>query len=202
MLNETQLFQVQQESPFTELTQMLAPLAAGAGAAVSMEEKPFLELINLKGDADSAVLQKAVKSLTGAVLPLQPNTVTDSEKFTIYWLAPNEWLVQSKQPRLPALCADLTGALAGQFASVVDVSSGNTSLVLSGEKAREVLRKGCPLDFHPAVFTVGQCAQSHFFKAGVLLRPLAGGEYELVIRRSFADYFGRILLDACQEYLQ
>lgn len=202
MLNETQLFQVQQESPFTELTQMLAPLAAGAGAAVSMEEKPFLELINLKGEADSAVLQKAVKSLTGAVLPLQPNTVTDSEQFTIYWLAPNEWLVQSKQPRLPALCADLTGALAGQFASVVDVSSGNTSLVLSGEKAREVLRKGCPLDFHPAVFTVGQCAQSHFFKAGVLLRPLAGGEYELVIRRSFADYFGRILLDACQEYLQ
>ena len=202
MLNETQLFQVQQESPFTELTQMLAPLASGAGAAVSMEEKPFLELINLKGEADSAVLQKAVKSLTGAVLPLQPNTVTDSEQFTIYWLAPNEWLVQSKQPRLPALCADLTGALAGQFASVVDVSSGNTSLVLSGEKAREVLRKGCPLDFHPAVFTVGQCAQSHFFKAGVLLRPLAGGEYELVIRRSFADYFGRILLDACQEYLQ
>ncbi|MDB5766776.1 MAG: soxG [Collimonas fungivorans] len=202
MLNETQLFQVQQESPFTELTQMLAPLAAGAGAVVSMEEKPFLELINLKGEADSAVLQKAVKSLTGAVLPLQPNTVTESEQFTIYWLAPNEWLVQSKQPRLPALCADLAGALAGQFASVVDVSSGNTSLVLSGEKAREVLRKGCPLDFHPAVFKLGQCAQSHFFKAGILLRPLADDAYELVIRRSFADYFGRILLDACQEYLR
>ena len=202
MLNETQLFQVQQESPFTELTQMLAPLAAGAGAAVSMEEKPFLELINLKGEADSAELQKAVKSFTGAVLPLQPNTVTESEQFTIYWLAPNEWLVQSKQPRLPALCADLAGALAGQFASVVDVSSGNTSLVLSGAKAREVLQKGCPLDFHPAVFTIGQCAQSHFFKAGVLLRPLADDAYELVIRRSFADYFGRILLDACQEYLR
>jgi sarcosine oxidase subunit gamma len=202
MLNETQLFQVQQESPFTELTQMLAPLAAGANAAVSMEEKPFLELINLKGEADSAVLQKAVKGLTGAVLPLQPNTVTESEQFTIYWLAPNEWLIQSKQPRLPALGSDLAGALAGQFASVVDVSSGNTSLVLSGEKAREVLRKGCPLDFHPAAFKLGQCAQSHFFKAGVLLRPLADDAYELVIRRSFADYFGRILLDACQEYLR
>jgi sarcosine oxidase subunit gamma len=201
MLNETQLFQVQQESPFTELTQMLAPLAAGANAAVSMEEKPFLELINLKGGAESTVLQKAVKSLTGAVLPLQPNTVSDSEQFAIYWLAPNEWLIQSKQPRLPALCTDLAGALAGEFASVVDVSSGNTSLVLSGTKAREVLQKGCPLDFHPAVFTLGQCAQSHFFKAGVLLRPLADDAYELVIRRSFADYFGRILLDACQEYL-
>jgi sarcosine oxidase subunit gamma len=200
MLNETQLFQVQQESPFTELTQLLAPLAAGANRAVSMEEKPFLELINIKGEADSAVLLTTVKNLTGAALPLQPNTITESEQFTVYWLAPNEWLIQSRQPRLPALCADLAGALAGQFASVVDVSSGNTSLVLSGAKAREVLQKGCPLDFHPAVFTPGQCAQSHYFKAGVLLRPLADGAYELIIRRSFADYFGRILLDACQEY--
>ncbi|HWW08489.1 sarcosine oxidase subunit gamma [Collimonas sp.] len=202
MLNETQLFQVQQESPFTELTQLLAPLAVGANQAVSMEEKPFLELINLKGEADSAVLLKAVKSLTGAALPLQPNTLAESEQFTIYWLAPNEWLIQSKEPRLPTLCADLAGALAGQFASVVDVSSGNTSLVLSGVKAREVLQKGCPLDFHPAVFALGQCAQSHYFKTGVLLRPLADGAYELIIRRSFSDYFGRILLDACQEYLR
>jgi sarcosine oxidase subunit gamma len=200
MLNETQLFQVQQESPFTELTQLLAPLAVGARQAVSMEERPFLELINIKGQADSAVFLSAVKSLTGATLPLQPNTVAESEQFTIYWLAPNEWLIQSRQPRLPALCADLSSALAGQFASVVDVSSGNTSLVLRGAKAREVLQKGCPLDFHPGVFTVGQCAQSHYFKTGVLLRPLAENAYELVIRRSFADYFGRILLDACQEY--
>ena len=202
MLNETQLFQVQQESPFTELTQLLAPLAIGANQALSMEEKPFLELINLKGEADSALLLKAVKSLTGATLPLQSNTVTESEQFTIYWLAPNEWLIQSKEPRLPALCTDLAGALAGQFASVVDVSSGNTSLLLSGVKAREVLQKGCPLDFHPAVFAPGQCAQSHYFKTGVLLRPLADDAYELIIRGSFADYFGRILLDACQEYLR
>ncbi|AIY40644.1 Sarcosine oxidase gamma subunit [Collimonas arenae] len=201
MLNETQLFQVQQESPFSELGQLLTPLTAGVSQAINLEEKPFLELINLKGKADSLALLRAVKHLTGASLPTQPNTTAESEQFVIYWLAPNEWLIQSKQPRLPALCADLATSLAGEFASMVDVSSGNTALVLSGAKAREVLQKGCPLDFHASVFKSGQCAQSHYFKAGILLRPLADGAYELVVRRSFADYFGRILLDACQEYL-
>ena len=200
MLNETQLFQVQQESPLAELGKLLAPLTTGVGQPVRLEEQPFLELINIKGDAASAGFLKAVKALTGAALPLQPNTVAESEQFVIYWLAPNEWLIQSRQPRLPALGAALASALTGEFAAVVDVSSGNTSLVLSGAKARAVLQKGCPLDFHASVFQLGQCAQSHYFKAGILLRPLADGAYELVIRRSFADYFGRILLDACQEY--
>ena len=200
MLNETQLFQVQQESPLAELGQLLAPLTAGADQPVRLEEKPFLELINIKGDAGSANFLRAIKNLTGAALPLQPNTIAESEQFVIYWLAPNEWLIQSRQPRQPALCVGLADALAGEFAAVVDVSSGNTSLLLSGVQARAVLQKGCPLDFHGSVFKPGQCAQSHYFKAGILLRPLADGAYELIVRRSFADYFGRILLDACQEY--
>ncbi|MEO6920451.1 MAG: sarcosine oxidase subunit gamma [Collimonas sp.] len=200
MLNETQLFQVQQESPFAEIGALLAPLTAGASQAINLEEKPFLELINIKGEAASLAFLRTIKNLTGAALPVQPNTIAESEQFIIYWLAPNEWLIQSRQPRLPALCADLVTSLAGEFASVVDISSGNTTLVLSGPKAREVLQKGCPLDFHASVFKPGQCAQSHYFKAGILLRPLADGAYELIVRRSFADYFGRILLDACQEY--
>ena len=51
---------------------------------------------------------------------------------------------------------------------------------MAGDKVRAVLQKGCPLDFHPKVFTPGQCAQSHFFKAGVVLRPLANGNVEVV----------------------
>lgn len=202
MLNETQLFQVQQESPLTELSQLLSPIVAGACQAIGMTEKPFLELINVKGESGSSGLLKAVKALTNAPLPLLPNTVSQSDQFVIYWLAPNEWLIQSKEPRLPTLCGDLGNALAGEFASVVDVSSGNTTLLLGGEKVRDVLQKGCPLDLHPRMFAVGQCAQSHYFKAGILLRPLENGHYELIIRRSFADYVGRILLDASVEFLE
>ena len=187
-------------SPLASLSSLMGPLAAGAIAGFSVREQPFLELINVKGEADSEVFLSAIKSATGATLPITPNTVSESDDYIIYWLAPNEWLIQSKQSRVPIVDAMLGKLLAGQFASVVDVSSGNTTLTMSGDKVRAVLQKGCPLDFHPKVFTPGHCAQSHYFKAGVLLRPLANGDVEVVIRRSFADYFGRILADAVEEY--
>ncbi|MGS0741399.1 sarcosine oxidase subunit gamma [Glaciimonas sp. GG7] len=187
-------------SPLASLASVMGLLSAGAIAAFSVHEQPFLELINVKGEADSDVFLAAIKSATGAALPTTPNTVSESDDYVIYWLAPNEWLIQSQQPRVPVVDAMLDKLLAGQFASVVDVSSGNTTLLMRGEKVRAVLQKGCPLDFHSKIFTPGQCAQSHYFKAGVLLRPLANGDVVVIIRRSFADYFGRILADAVEEY--
>jgi len=187
-------------SPLAGVAGLMSTLTSGENRAFSVLEKPFLELINVKGEADSEAFLAAIKNTTGAALPLLPNTVSESADYVIYWLAPNEWLIQSTQPRVPVLDAALSKVLTGQFASVVDVSSGNTTLIMAGEKVRAVLQKGCPLDFHPKVFKVGQCAQSHYFKAGVVLRPLANGHFEVIIRRSFADYFGRILVDAVEEY--
>ncbi|EEP84790.1 sarcosine oxidase gamma subunit [Burkholderia mallei GB8 horse 4] len=63
-------------------------------------------------------------------------------------------------------------------------------------RARDVLARGCPLDLHPRVFGVGQCAQSHYFKASITLVPTGDDSYDIVVRRSFADYFCRIMLDA------
>jgi sarcosine oxidase subunit gamma len=114
----------------------------------------------------------------------------------VLWLGPDEWLVRSQQQQGATLEAKLTQALAGQFASAVDIGSGYTLLEVSGEKVRDVLSRGCPLDLHPRVFAPGQCAQSHYFKASIVLIPVNDDTFELVVRRSFADYFFRIMLDA------
>ena len=66
---------------------------------------------------------------------------------------------------------------------------------------RELLAKGCPLDLHPRAFDVGQCAQSHLAKAPILIRQLdREPSFEIVVRRSFADYFWLWLEDAAAEY--
>ncbi len=61
---------------------------------------------------------------------------------------------------------------------------------------RDVLARGCPLDLHPRAFKPGQCAQSHYFKSSIVLIPTGDDAFEIVVRRSFADYFVRIMLDA------
>jgi len=56
------------------------------------------------------------------------------------------------------------------------------------------------LDLHPRAFPVGHCAQTHFAHAGALIclwdeRPA----FELVVRRSFADYLWQWLLTAARD---
>ncbi|TMS56698.1 sarcosine oxidase subunit gamma [Imbroritus primus] len=187
------------ESPLVGVALSAEP--AGAAAACTLGERPFLELTLVRGDGTSAAFRDAIRAATGAELPLAPNTVAASADYQVFWLGPDEWLLQSARPHVPDMERTLRAALAGQFAAVTDVSSGYTVLRLAGSKARAVLQKGCPLDLHPRVFRSGQCAQSHYFKADILLYPVADDAWELVVRRSFADYAARILTDAMAEYL-
>jgi len=74
-------------------------------------------------------------------------------------------------------------------------------LELSGDKARALLLKGCPLDLHPSVFKPGQCAQSVLGKTSVTLWQIADAPvYRMIVRRSFADYLGHWLIDAAREF--
>ena len=188
------------ESPLVGLQAVLAAARPRFGPAFGCREQALLEFVNLRG-RDPQAMSGAVQAATGAVLPSQANTVAVGASHTAWWLGPDEWLLQSHAPCVPRLERSLRTPLAEHGGSVVDVGSGYTALVLEGREAATVLRKGCPLDLHPRVFTLGQCAQSHFFKASVLLRPLRDGAWQLVVRRSFADYCASLLLDAAQEFL-
>ena len=200
MLNDVLLAPAGGASPLVGVHPVLNTLQPRFSDAFSFVEKPLLEFTNLRGRAPGA-MDAAIQAATGATLPVQPNTVVEGHSHTAYWLGPDEWLLESHATVLPGLERTLRPALVDSGGSVVDVSSGYTAWELRGTQARTVLQKGCPLDLHPRVFEPGQCAQSHFFKASVLVRPLQDGGVRMVVRRSFADYCARMLLDAAHEFL-
>ena len=79
--------------------------------------------------------------------------------------------------------------LDGVFASVVDNSSGFTVLEIKGDNAAALLATDCQLDLHANKFKPGQCAQTRLAKAGMTIAPMREGDgFEVIIRRSFADY--------------
>ena len=84
--------------------------------------------------------------------------------------------------------------------SVVDVSGGFIHVNLAGEDAGKVLQKSSPYDFHPRNFPPGRCVQTIFAKAGALVGANADGSFDLVFRRSYADYLARWITDAAAEY--
>lgn len=185
-----------QESPLVGASALLKAHQASPSKAFRLAERPFRDLVNLRGDAADPAFLAAVESVTRCLAPARPNTVASGNDYDVLWLGPDEWLVRSHQQQPAALEAKLVAALNGQFASAVDIGSGYTVLEVSGTRVRDVLARGCPLDLHPRVLAPGQCAQSHYFKAAIVLVPVSDDTYELVVRRSFADYFVRIMLDA------
>jgi sarcosine oxidase subunit gamma len=155
-----------------------------------IREQAVAEYAIVRGDA--RVLGEAI----GMTLPETPNTVAPGAKHHAWWLGPDEWLLVAIAETDDGLERALRPLLAGRFASVVDVSSGFVMLHLTGTRAREILQRGCPLDLHPRVFPIGACAQSHFFKAAIIVRPVDDHAFEVIVRRSFADYALRMLRDA------
>ncbi|AME26128.1 sarcosine oxidase subunit gamma [Burkholderia sp. PAMC 26561] len=196
---------VWQESPLVGTDGLLKKHLAAGSKAFRLVERPFLELVNLRGDLRDAAFVAAVESVLGCKPPEEANTTATGNGYDLLWLGPDEWLVRSvashSATQAAPMEAKLRNAFRGLFAAAVDIGSGYTVLEISGARTRDVLARGCPLDLHPRLFGAGQCAQSHYFKASVTIVPTGDDSFDLVIRRSFADYFVKIMLDAAEPLL-
>ena len=169
------------------------------GRACSLAEIAFVDMLNLRGDAGDARFADAVRAATGMFLPSKPNTASIDPQRQLLWLGPDEWLLKLRDRQGESVAAALQQALAGVHSAVVDVGHGNTTLLLQGPGSIDLLARGCPLDLHPRVFGTGALAQSHIAKAGATVLCLyAGVQYEITVRRSFADYLVRWLCAAAQ----
>ncbi|WP_321855272.1 sarcosine oxidase subunit gamma [Paraburkholderia tropica] len=185
------------ESPFIGVDDLLKVQDARGSKAFAMREQPFRDLVNVRGELSDAAFVEAFERTVGCRPPAAPNTVARSANYDVLWLGPDEWLVRSSAPvRAGVLEAKLAPEIGECYAAAVDVGSGYTVVEVEGTRVRDVLSRGCPLDLHPSLFKPGQCAQSLYFKASIVLIPVEADRYELVVRRSFADYFCRIMLDA------
>jgi len=170
-------------------------------AGVAMGEAPHRCQINLRGNIGDPGFAAAVSGVLGLELPTIPNRAVSAGGLTVFWLAPDEWLVVGPPGREAELTPALQKALAGQHAAVVDLSESRTVIAIAGRNARELLQKGTPLDLHPREFQSGHCAQTALSKANVILHQTdAEPRYDVYVLNSFADYLWNWLERAAQEY--
>lgn len=152
--------------------------------------------VDLRGDPADEAFRSAAEAELGQALPTASNTFSKGEH-RVYWLGPDEWLVATEAARIGDLVARLEARFTDLHVAINDVSGGNIAVHVSGKFARDLLAKGCTLDFHPDVFSIGHCAQSGLAKAGVLIGLLdAAPTFEIIVRRSFADYLEKWLRHA------
>ncbi|MBF2964753.1 sarcosine oxidase subunit gamma family protein, partial [Pseudomonas aeruginosa] len=142
----------------------------------------------------------AVHQALGLELPVALTLVASGET-SLQWLAPDEWLLIVPGGEEYAVEQRLRQALGEELHyAVVNVSGGQTLLELSGANVRELLMKSTSYDVHPSNFPVGKAVGSIFAKSQCVIRHTGEDTWELVVRRSFADYFWLWLQDASAEY--
>lgn len=168
-------------------------------AKVIVGIEPGRAHVNVRAKPQNQALTSALSNVLGQSLP-EPGRVSRDAR-TIYWLGPEEFLIVGSVEDSRALTDTLRNELTEHHASTTDLSGGQLLLTLSGPSARALLSKASTLDLDEQVFSLGQCAQSTFAKASALyaLRDTSP-VFELIVRRSFADYVAQWLVYAGQEF--
>ncbi len=166
---------------------------------VQVSLEPFVAHVNIRGNPQAPEFVEAVSRTLGQDLP-QPGRVSRGDH-AVYWLGPEEYLLVSHRTESTELIAALNREFAGLHAAATDLSGGQILMTVTGPAVQSFLSKASTLDLHATRFGVDDCAQSTFAKANALyaLRDDTP-TFELIVRRSFADYAARWMLQAGQEF--
>ncbi len=192
--------EIKQTSILEQTLKELELQTAGSDYNVSLEEIPFQGQFVIRSLDTLKDLNAALEPVTGIKMTNKPNTTETGKKGKIFWLREGQWLFVTPAKTSAAIGEKLIAAVADLDSSVVDNSSGYTMLRISGEKARDTIKKGCPLDIYPKVFGPGSMALTRIMHADVLLHHPEDKLYDLYIRKSFAEYLLRFVHDAALEF--
>ena len=189
---------VRGESPLHHVG--LAEIAGqpNADAGVIFSEAGLLGHLTLRCEPSSPLIAVA-ESILDVALPLSPLSSVEQDDLVVRWIAPDEWLITLPNDKVFDLETRFRAEMNGHH-SLVNGSGGMTVYKLRGERVVDMLKKSTPVDLHDSEFPVGKVVSTVFAKAGAVIRRTGESEFELVVRRSFADYIWLWIQDASQEY--
>ncbi|MEA2779264.1 MAG: methylglutamate dehydrogenase subunit [Rhodospirillaceae bacterium] len=138
--------------------------------------------------------EQVVKPLLGSGLAARVGEVTTDGTRRLFKTGPEQfWIVG---PATDDLARGLQAAVAPGIGAVTPLSHSRTRIFVEGDAARELLAKGIPLDFHPAVFKVDQFALTGLHHTPILLHQSGENRYEIYAMRTFALSVWEWLTDA------
>ena len=150
------------------------------------------DLTLIQAAALSAEFEKKLAAIVGK-LPETIGIAVESQGLTLMKTGPRTfWLIG-------AGASELYPQLAG-FCAATPLSHSRTRIYLEGARARDVLVKGIPLDFHESAFTRGMFAQTGLHHTPVLVHCISENRFELYALRTFAMSVWEWLIDAALEF--
>lgn len=162
------------------------------GYEVDIERLGLSAVIDLQGHAD------AIAAWTGDALPPipeQPNTASEANGLSLYWIGSERWLLRAAIEREHDLLAMTPPDEAPLEISAVLVSDTLQFFSITGPDAGDIVSIASPLDHHPSVFPANGVTYTDLFGLrGLVIRQPEG--FEIAVERSFTDLIADYLTRA------
>jgi sarcosine oxidase subunit gamma len=136
-------------------------------------------------------------SIDSLELSLLSSKVSSNKDTRILWSAPNTWLVVSRKKDI---IKTIKKKCSNEDFAVTDISHSRSTIQIKGPKAKEVLKKGCPINFNE--FEKSNCAGSVFHGINIVIDCIENNPqtFNLITLRSFGESFYHHVTDASLEF--
>lgn len=157
-------------------------------------------ILRLKSWASGPAQVDANGRIAGLDLPREVGAIRTGELRALC-LGPADWLLVAPGPLSLAARGAIEGDSVRQGLALVDLSAGLSVFEVSGPATREVLAKGCGLDFDLRVFAHRHCARTRFAQVAVVVDAREGADrFDLYVGRSHSSWLSEWLADSAVEF--
>ena len=135
--------------------------------------------------------------IDGLEFPLQNSKVLSNKETRILWSAPSTWLVISKKENIDETIKEQCNS---ENFGITNISHSRAVIQINGIQAKEILKKGCPLNFNE--FEKNNCAGTVFHGITIVVDCVDNNPdtFNLLTLRSFGESFYHHITDAALEF--
>ena len=135
--------------------------------------------------------------IEGLEIPTQNSKVNSNKETRILWSAPRTWLILSNKEN--AIESAKKNFKETDFA-ITDISHSRTVIQIQGDQAKEILKKGSPINFNE--FGVNKCVGTVFHGITIIIDSISNepDTFNLLALRSFGESFYHHITDSALEF--
>jgi len=163
---------------------------------LTVKEVKNLTIIQLVQYKKSKINLKEIK-IESLEVPEKNSIVNSNKETRILWSAPRTWLIYSSNENI--IEALKKSCKETDFA-ITDISHSRAAIQIQGSHAKELLKKGSPINFND--FEVNRCAGTVFHGITVVIDSISNDPdtFNLLVLRSFGESFYHHITDAALEF--
>ena len=133
----------------------------------------------------------------GLEFPIENSKVEANDETRILWNAPRTWLIISSKEDIISTIKDNCD---DKNFAITDISHSRAVIQIKGNKSKEILKKGCPLNINE--FKKNNCANTVFHGITIVIDLIKDDPdtFYLLTLRSFGESFYHHITDASLEF--